>query len=134
MDRPEVDWYTQFPNDCLASSLGKLSEDKYQGTYTKDDIAAGLLKSYCTFFAKLALNHAKLNGVKAVVFTGSFLSKPVAKEILEECFYSQALFAPFFGGDPVRMTVVRHPGFLCALGTWLHNWELEQEYNTKAVE
>jgi type II pantothenate kinase len=126
------DWYNTLPGDIELFSLGKLSDEKYKGTYSKDDIAAGLLKSYCKVIAKIATSHARLKGLTSVIFVGSCLANLAVREMLEACFYQETLLEPFLGGDLIRMAIVKNPGYLCALGTWFHNYELEQEEKNKA--
>jgi len=123
----DVDWYSLMPQDALVFCMGKLSESRYDGTYTKADIAAGVIKSYCRHWTQTCLLGARMRGVSSVVCVGSFPTSTVTREAFEECFLGQALLETLSGKDQIRMGVLSHASHLVALGVWNENMKMEQQ-------
>jgi len=133
-EREANDWYSFMEDELHLFALGKMAESKYNGTYSGEDIAAALLDCYCRTIVKTIIPNAKLHKQTRVVFIGSFVSHPVVRRSMERNFYGSAFLEPFSGGDPIRMAVLPNPGFMCALGTWLKNVELERAETEKSAE
>jgi len=130
-DRKDIDVYSLLPDSHVVFTMAKLAEDSYKGTYTKEDLAAGLLHMVASTIAKLAASTARLGKAKCAVFNGSFVSRQVAREALQEWLLLESLMQPLTGEEQTKWVFIPYPGFICALGAWYRNWELEQERRTK---
>lgn len=130
-DQKDVDVYSLLPDNHVVFTMAKLAEDAHQGTYTKEDIAAGLLHMVASTMAKLSASTARLGKAKCAVFNGSFVSRQVSREALQEWLLLESLMQPFSGEEQTKWVFIPYPGFICALGAWYRNWELEQERRTK---
>lgn len=125
--RKEEDWYSIMPDNFVIFTLGKLAEDSYNGTFTKEDLAAGVLNMILSVVAKIAVLTARLSKVKCVVFTGSVVNRKVAREALQSWLLDESLMQPFIGEEQMKWMFVPHPGFVCAFGAWYQNWEIEEQ-------
>jgi len=119
--------------DFVVFCMGKLSESRYDGTYSKADIAAGLIKSYCYQWTKMCLTTARLHGVTSVVFIGSLVTNAVTRAAFEETFLAESLLLSMSGRDLIRMGVRCHASHLCALRVWNKKWKKEKERKKEAT-
>ena len=80
---------------CLNSLISTIY--LFIAPYSKDDLAAGLLHIHCLNLAKFSLLNAMLKKVKSVVFCGSFVDPPIARETMEQYFLVDEVMEQFRG-------------------------------------
>lgn len=119
------DWYSSTPDAMVVSAMGKLTEDPRLVNYSKADLAAGLLNVVCSSIAKLAMTMARQKKVKCVVFNGSLVNYEVVRSSLQKSLLFDSMIRPLLGEESTNFVFLPHPGFVCSLGTWLCNLELD---------
>lgn len=67
------------------------------GTYTKEDLAAGLLHMVASTIAKYATATARMTKAKCVVLTGSFVSHQMVRNTLQKWLLEESLLLPMLG-------------------------------------
>lgn len=126
-DKTASDWYSVMPDIFTTFAMGKTADDSYSGTYSKDDLAAAILRLICTILAKLAHAAAVRKKTKCVVLMGSFIGSRTSLEVLQTLLLELSLMMPFDGDEPLKWVFPPYPGFIGALGCWYRNWETEQK-------
>ena len=67
------------------------------GSYTKEDIASGLVELFCLQFAKFGVQNARMCKLKSVVYLGSFVASALVRESLARWFLVFSMLQPLLG-------------------------------------
>ncbi|ESN93734.1 hypothetical protein HELRODRAFT_193939 [Helobdella robusta] len=129
----EDDWYSWFPEEYPAFELGKLSSVnvKGKGTYSKEDLAAGILNVQVASIAKTALHNCLIHKVDHAYFAGSLMKYEVARKMISKHFLSDCFMLAMEGGPILKPFFIRQPGFLVAVGVWAANVEVTKNLEKK---
>ncbi|ESO12492.1 hypothetical protein HELRODRAFT_159038 [Helobdella robusta] len=114
----EEDLYGLLPDEYPAYELGKLTSAnaKGKGSYTKEDLAAGILNFQANILSKFALHNTLIQQVDVAYFCGSVMKYELIRKMVTKHFLGDAFWIGLEKGNLLKPLFVRHPGFSVALG------------------
>ncbi|ESN93735.1 hypothetical protein HELRODRAFT_193940 [Helobdella robusta] len=125
----EVDWYGFFPDDYPVFELGKLtsSNAKGKGTYSREDLAAGILNFQASNISKLMYHNCLIQKLDHAYFCGSLMRYEIVRKMITKNFLNDTFWRSLDGGSLIKPAFIRQPGFLLTLGLWTANVQLAKK-------
>lgn len=123
------DWYSVFPEDMVVFEMGKLCSNNYngKGTYSKADLAAGLLSLQLHTLSKMLISCVRISRVFRVYVCGSMFQFPHVRKTFESHFYKDSMMTSIQYGEPFKVHFFNNPGYLVSLGVWMQNVQEEKD-------